>query len=346
MQGHGSPWSSSRSSRRSCSSGSPSCASDLGMTVVAARTRRRAAPCCGRCATTRSSCLLCDRDIDGRRRRGRVLRRAHDAAGGPGDARAAHRRAGAARPRVYFTRATTATTASCVRPCRSSARVGCATTSPGSPRPLAHELEWPHPPRAGAVAPVPAELAERPRLRRGTPAHLDPAVQVAGRRCGRGWQSGGRSSGRRAAMWSGWRRPGSRSVAGDAAGGAGDARSVVVLRAVGSEQADGPLGAEGEGPAALVDEVVVRRTKRDEVVQISGPASLPRHDVVDPAAVEPDGAARMGAGGVHRPQRSALMTGGDALVAADVDGDTGGIEDDGNDRGIAALRRSDSTGSG
>ena len=91
--GSRSPSSSSRSSRRSCSSGSPSCARSFGMNVVPLgpdaghRGRSR------RCKANHVRVPAVRPRHRRRRRRGRVLRRAHHAAGRPGHARAAHRRA-------------------------------------------------------------------------------------------------------------------------------------------------------------------------------------------------------------------------------------------------------------
>ena len=93
---------------------------------------------------------------------------------------------------------------------------------------------------------------------------------------------------------------------------------------------------QGERPAAFVDEVVVAAAQRQQVVQVGAAGGCPRVDVVDVAVVEPDGAAGVGAGAVHRPQRPALLAGGDPLGAADVEGDPVAVEDDRDDVGVAA----------
>ena len=118
------------SSRRSCSSGSPSCARP--------RHDRRAARSGGRPrrpegATRQRSRLPAVRPRHrAQRHRGRVLRGAHDAAGRPGDARPAHRRA-VVPVGVYFTRRSTGTTPSSARRCRPCGAASCATTSRGHP---------------------------------------------------------------------------------------------------------------------------------------------------------------------------------------------------------------------
>ena len=66
--------------------------------------------------------------------------------------------------------------------------------------------------------------------------------------------------------------------------------------------------------------------------------------VVDVAVVEADGAAGMGAGAVHRPQRSALLAGGDPLGAPDVEGDAVTVEHDRDDVGLQHSRRIVATG--
>ena len=70
---------------------------------------------------------------------------------------------------VYFTERVNGHLAVVRPPLRPSAAASCATTSPASPR-SSPASSRPDPPRPGAVAPVPAELAERPRIRRLTRA--------------------------------------------------------------------------------------------------------------------------------------------------------------------------------
>ena len=59
-------------------------------------------------------------------------------------------------------------------------------------------------------------------------------------------------------------------------------------------------------------------------------------DVVDVAVVEADGAAGVGAGAVHRPQRPALVSCRHPLGSPDVEGDTVAVEHDRDDVGVAA----------
>ena len=114
-----------------------------------------------------------------RRRRGRVLRRAHDPAGGPGHARPAHRRAAPARP-----------------PSTTGARGHHGVVRPPIPversgrlrddvarvtQALADELEELIRAGARAVAPPPAQLAQRPRPSPRPPSRLDSARASAGR---------------------------------------------------------------------------------------------------------------------------------------------------------------------
>ena len=110
-------------------------------------------------------CLLCDRDLSRRRRRGRVLRRAHDAA------RRARRRSPCAPVRRCCPSRSTfgpgaITTGWCGRRSTCSGRAGCAKTSRGSPRRSRDEFEALIRAAPGAMAPAPAELAERPGHRR------------------------------------------------------------------------------------------------------------------------------------------------------------------------------------
>ena len=126
------------------------------------------------------------------------------------------------------------------------------------------------------------------------------------------------------------------AVGGDAGRRDVDGRSVEVDGAVGAAPHGGAVGTQGERPAALVDEVVVAAAQRQQVVEMRAASRLPWADVVDVAVVEADGAAGMGAGAVHRPQRSALFAGGDALGMPDVQGDTVTVEHDRHDVSVAA----------
>ena len=100
-----------------------------------------------------------------RRRRGRVLRRAHDAARRPGHAGAAHRRTDPAGRRVLHPPGSTATSR---RP--PAAPDGATGTPPRRRRPdhpgPRRRARVPDPPGPRPVAHVPTELAERPRVRR------------------------------------------------------------------------------------------------------------------------------------------------------------------------------------
>ena len=122
-----SPWSSSRWTRRSCSSGSPTCVESFGMNVVPL------GPDAGTAVVRALKanhvvCLLCDREHRRRRRRGRVLRRAHDAAGRSGDAcrcapaRRCFRWRCTSRPHHHW--------ATCAVRSLRCGKAGCATTSP------------------------------------------------------------------------------------------------------------------------------------------------------------------------------------------------------------------------
>jgi hypothetical protein len=104
------------------------------------------------------------------RGRGRVLRRAHDAAGRPVDARAAHRRPDPAHRRLLRPTATTATSAGCARRSPSNARAG-----------LRDDVARRHPaagPRAGGADPT--------RPRSGTSSsptgRATPATRPSGQR--------------------------------------------------------------------------------------------------------------------------------------------------------------------
>ena len=76
-------------------------------------------------------------------------------------------------------------------------------------------------------------------------------------------------------------------------------------------------GCSVRSPSSFVDEVVMLRAQRQQVFEIGQAEPLPRDDVVDLAVVERDVAVGVGAGAVHRTQRSALGAVGDALFAPD-----------------------------
>ena len=87
----------------------------------------------GAARPTRSSCLLCDRDIGGGGVEVEFFGERTTLPGGPGHARAAHRRAAAARrPSTSDGRRPPRRRAPAAR--RRARRAGCATTSPASPR--------------------------------------------------------------------------------------------------------------------------------------------------------------------------------------------------------------------
>ena len=99
---------------------------------------------------------------------------------------------------------------------------------------------------------------------------------------------------------------------------------------------EGPVGEQGDVPAAVVDGVVVLRTEREQVVEVGWSVLAdPVDDVVDLAVPEADGAVGEATGAVHRAQRSALCLGGDAAAAAVVEDDTGAVEHDRDDRRVA-----------
>ena len=104
--------------------------------------------------------LLCDRDIAGQRRRGRVLRRAHHVAGRSGHAGAAHRGGPPAHRRLQRARAGAAPRRDHAPRARRAHRVAAGRRGPGHPARGQRPREA-HPTRSRAVAPLPAQLAER-----------------------------------------------------------------------------------------------------------------------------------------------------------------------------------------
>ena len=84
---------------------------------------------------------------------------------------------------------------------------------------------------------------------------------------------------------------------------------------------DGELtvGCEFESPALFVDEVMMSRAQREQVVEVGASAELPGDQVVDLAALEWCFAAGEGAGAVDGAQGAALGAVGEALLASDVD---------------------------
>ena len=262
--------SSSRSSRPSCSSGSSTSAESLGMNVVplgpGGRPRRRP----GAEGSNHVVCLLCDRDIGRRRGRGRVLRRAHDAA-----RRARPRSRCAPARRCSRPRSTSgaATHHGVVPPAhrRRARRARCATTSPASPRPSPTSSRTSS---AGARAVAPASsptgrATGRPRQRRPLRARRSVGARHYAAPCASGWSA----------------RTASRSPAACRAQVLGLARA---LRALGHE-ARVLAPCDGPPPDAVRH---AARPQRADRGQRLGRAARARP--VGPAAHDP-GAARRGA---------------------------------------------------
>ena len=120
-----------------------------------------------------------------------------------------------------------------------------------------------------------------------------------------------------------------------AGGGDGHGGCVGVEGAVGAAEFDGAAGVQGEGPAVVVDGVVMPRAQRQQVVEI-GRAVLfdPFDDVVDLAVGEPHLAVGEPASPVHRPQLATLRGGGDPPLAALIDRHPGTVQHDRDDVGI------------
>jgi hypothetical protein len=113
-------------------------------------------------------------------------------------------------------------------------------------------------------------------------------------------------------------------------------RALEVEGAVGPVEGDGAVRSQHEGPATLMDEVVVNRAERDQVVQVRAAVAFPPVNVVDATGVEGDLAARVGAGAVHRPQRAPLGSVGETLLAADVQDFAVAAEHDRDEVGVTA----------
>ena len=122
--------------------------------------------------------LLCDRDIGRRRRRGHLLRRDDDPALRARRCWRCGRAPRCSRP-ASTTRAGDITTGSCARPSRSSAGARFRDDVARITQAMADELEGLIRRRARAVAPAPAQLAQRPppAARRGPAAELPPTVE-------------------------------------------------------------------------------------------------------------------------------------------------------------------------
>ena len=112
--------------------------------------------------------------------------------------------------------------------------------------------------------------------------------------------------------------------------------SVVGDDAVGSGPGGDAVGGHGEGPAAFVHEVMVRSQSGIRLSMSVGPCVSTTIDVMRCARRERHGAVGVGAGAVHRPQRSALRPVGGADRSADVERHTVGAQHDGDDLGVAA----------
>ena len=161
----GSRSSSSGSIRPSCSTGSSSCAASSGMTVVRARSRRRQGG--ARSAQAQRGRVPAVRPRHRRPwRRGRVLRRTHDAcrpgpprsASGPGHRSCRPRSISPPRYNGHF---------GLVRPPLDTTRSGSLRDDVARvTQQLAARAGAADPPSAPAMAPVPTQLAVRPGIRR------------------------------------------------------------------------------------------------------------------------------------------------------------------------------------
>ena len=109
-------------------------------------------------------CLLCDRDIEGGGVEVEFFGERTTLPAGPATLALRTGAPVAARRRLLHPPAQRPPRRSSARRCPPSAAAGCATTSPGCTQDLAHELECLIRRAPVAVAPVPAELAQRPRL--------------------------------------------------------------------------------------------------------------------------------------------------------------------------------------
>ena len=115
--------------------------------------------------------------------------------------------------------------------------------------------------------------------------------------------------------------------------------------ALGVVEGDPAVGVQAEVPAAFMDLVVVLVAQRQQVLEVCwSPVSDAGDDVVDLAVPEADLAAGEPAAAVHRPQRPALIDGGDPTTASLVQHDTLGAQHDGDDVASHAIRRTDSGG--
>ena len=140
-RGTRSPSSSSGSSRRSCSTGSSACAPCLGMNVVPLGPSAAVRPCCGRCATTRSS--ACCATATSRAAASRSSSSASARRCRPGRRRspcAPARRS--CRSACYFTRRVNGHRAVIRAPVPTERAAGSARTSPRITQDLARELEY------------------------------------------------------------------------------------------------------------------------------------------------------------------------------------------------------------
>lgn len=86
---------------------------------------------------------------------------------------------------------------------------------------------------------------------------------------------------------------------------------------------------------AFVHEVVVATAQRHEVVEVGRAVPGPLDDVVDLAVGEADVAAGVGTRSMHGSQCPALLSVRHPHLPTDIQCDTGAVQHDGNDRGLA-----------
>ena len=98
-------------------------------------------------------------------------------------------------------------------------------------------------------------------------------------------------------------------------------------------------GGERQSPAAFVDEVMVLRADRRQIVEIRSTAVFPGDHVMDLTRLERHGAGRSDAGAVHRPQRRPLGWGRQPLRASDGECFAAAVEHDRDDLGLTRQTR-------
>ncbi len=122
----------------------------------------------------------------------------------------------------------------------------------------------------------------------------------------------------------------------DAVGCSVDGGAGVEHGAVGSGPGGDPIGCHRQAPAAFVHQVMVfaRFAQWAEIVEVCRSAVFPGDDVVDPAVIEGDGAGRVHAGRVHRPQGLALGGCRQPGGTSDIHGASLAVEHDRDDLGV------------